>query len=141
MKDPIIDTVANLLATGATLHAQLEALYGQFGLTASAYDVLRILREQPEGLPRGAIAQRLVSRSPDVTRLIDRLKREGLVKRGRTSSDRRLSLTRITAKGTELIARIEPAIDEYRTRIAPKLSSAEWLELNRLCERIKGSDE
>jgi len=136
-----MDAMTQLLATGAEVHAELDALYGQYGLTTSAFNVLRVLREQPEGQPRGRIAQRLFHRAPDVTRLIDRLERRGLVKRVRTRVDRRLSLTQITAKGIELLARIEPAVEEYRLAMANRLSPAEWKELSRLCDRLQSSDE
>lgn len=141
MKDPVIEAVMNLLATGAALNAQLDALCGRYGLSSSTFNVLRILRGELGGYPRGEIAQRLVHRAPDVTRLIDRLERRGLVKRRRTRSDRRLSMAQITPKGVELMARIEPAIEEYQKAVSTRLSAAEWKELSRLCERISESEK
>jgi len=139
MTDAVADGVANLLVAAAALNAQLEAVYERFGLTGSAFDVLRVLRSDPEGQPRGAIARRLIGRAPDVTRLIDRLERQGFVRRVRTKSDRRLSLTRITPKGADLVARIEPFLEECRSRFAANLSMSEWNDLARLCERIGAS--
>jgi DNA-binding MarR family transcriptional regulator len=141
LKDPVIEGILNLLVTGAALNEQFDALYGRFGLTSSGFNVLRILHGQPEGHPRGEIGQRMVNRAPDVTRLIDRLERRGLVKRVRDKTDRRLSVTQITAKGVALMERIEPAIQEYRAKMAPKLSGAEWKKVSELCERIYGSEE
>jgi DNA-binding MarR family transcriptional regulator len=63
------------------------------------------------------------------------------VRRVRTRSDRRLSVTRITPKGAELVARIEPVLEDYRQKMAPALSAAEWKELGRLCERLTGGRE
>src|SRR5262245_44055265 len=139
--DPVIEAILNLLVTGAALNEQFDALYGQFGLTSSGFNVLRILYGQPEGHPRGEIGQRMVNRAPDVTRLIDRLERRGLVKRVRDKADRRLSITQITPKGMALMEKIEPAIHAYRAKKAPKLSGAGWKKLSELCERIYGSDE
>jgi DNA-binding MarR family transcriptional regulator len=136
LTDAVNDAVTNLLVAAAALNAQVDGVCARFGVTASAFEVLRILRGEPEGQARGAIARRLKSRAPDVTRLIDRLERQGFVRRSRARSDRRLSLTRITPKGAELAARIEPVIDEYRARMMTKLSMAEWIELARLCQRI-----
>ena len=136
--DPVVEGMLNLLVTSAALTQQYEALFGQFALTTSAYNVLRILRGSPEGLPRGEIAQRMVNPSPDVTRLIDGLARRGLVRRFRARSDRRLSLTRITPKGVALLDRAEPANAEQRASLATRLSLAEWRQLSALCERVYG---
>ena len=141
IKDPVIEGLLNLLVAGAALNEQFDALYGRFGLTTSGFNVLRILYGQPEGHPRGEIGQRMVNRAPDVTRLIDRLARRGLVKRVREKADRRLSVTQITPKGVALMQKIEPEIDEYRSRMSPKLSVAEWKKLSEFLERIYANEE
>jgi DNA-binding MarR family transcriptional regulator len=141
MTDAVVSAVLQLLATAAALHTELDALYARFGLTSSGFNVLRILQAEPGGRPRGEIAQGLVHRAPDVTRLIDRLERRGLVKRVRSRTDRRLSVTQITSKGAELVAHIEPLMEEYRRKMVRRLSPAEWKELSRLCERIVASEE
>jgi DNA-binding MarR family transcriptional regulator len=139
MKETVADALTRVLVAGATLSGELDEVYGRFGITAGGFDVLRALRDDPEGRPRGAIAERLIARAPDVTRLIDRLERQGLVRRVAARSDRRLSVARITSKGADLLGRIEPALEELRGRLAPRLSAAEWKELARLCERLGGS--
>lgn len=135
-----MDAVTCVLATAAELRSELDAIYRQFALTSTGFTVLSILRDEPGGYPRRVIAQRLISRAPDVTRLIDRLERQGFVKRSRTRVDRRLSVTRITPKGVALVAKAEPALDEFRAKMAPKLAPAEWHELSRLCERLEIGD-
>src|SRR5262245_48869276 len=140
IKDPVMEAILNLLVTGAALNQEFDALYGQFGLTSSGFNVLRILHGQPDGHPRGEIGQRMVNPAPDVTRLIDRLERRGLVKRVRDKSDRRLSVTQITPQGIALMKKIEPAIQEYRGKKASRLSAAEWKKLSEWCERIYGAE-
>ena len=139
--DPVVEALLNLLVTGAALKERAETEYGRFGLTSSAYNVLRILRGSPDGLPRGEVAQRLVNPSPDVTRLIDRLARKGLVRRRRARTDRRLSLTSITAKGLALVEQAELANQAQRDAIASRLSADEWRQVSALCERIYGDQE
>lgn len=136
VRDPVVEGMLNLLVTGALLNQQAEARFGQFGLSTSAYNVLRILRGSPDGLSRGEIGERMVNQSPDVTRLIDRLARRGLVRRARVRLDRRLSLTRITDKGIALLERAEVANVEQRGHLATRLSESEWRQVSRLCERI-----
>jgi DNA-binding MarR family transcriptional regulator len=139
LDDPVVEGMLNLLVTGAALNQKAEAEYARFDLTSSAYNVLRILRGSPEGLPRGEIAQRMVNPSPDVTRLIDRLARRGLVRRQRGRADRRLSLTRITPQGIVLMEKAEDANRAQRAALASCLSADEWRQLSRFCERIYGA--
>jgi DNA-binding MarR family transcriptional regulator len=79
-------------------------------LSSTQYNVLRILRGAPEGLPCGEIGNRMVTRDSDITRLLDRLERRVLVSRCRESKDRRTVLTRITPAGMELLARLEEPV-------------------------------
>jgi DNA-binding MarR family transcriptional regulator len=134
--DPLVEGMLNLLVLGGLLNRRAEAEYAKFGLTSSAYNVLRILRGSPEGLPRGEIGQRMVNPAPDVTRLIDRLARRGLVRRHRATRDRRLSLTRITPKGLTLVEHAEAANDAQRRALDSRLSAPEWRQLSALCERL-----
>ena len=81
-------------------------------LSSTQYNVLRILRGAPEGLPCGEIGNRMITRDPDITRLLDRLEKRGLVSRCRETKDRRMVLTRITDKGLELLARLDEPVQE-----------------------------
>src|SRR6202023_2149083 len=102
----------NILVAADHLRAQTERLCAGFGLSASQYNVLRILRGvHPEGHSRCEITRRMLERAPDVTRLIDRLEKRGWVTRDRCERDRRLSISRITAAGLELLDRIGPSIE------------------------------
>ena len=81
-------------------------------LSSTQYNVLRILRGAPEGLPCGEIGNRMITRDPDITRLLDRLEKRGLVSRCRETKDRRMVLTRITDAGLELLARLDQPVQE-----------------------------
>ena len=88
-------------------------------LSGSQYNILRILRGAGEdGLPCSEISERLVSRDPDVTRLLDRMEKRGLVVRGRWSADRRVVTARITKEGMELANRLDaPVIENHRRQL------------------------
>ncbi|HEV2687755.1 MAG TPA: MarR family transcriptional regulator, partial [Bryobacteraceae bacterium] len=75
-------------------------------LSATQYNVLRILRGSPDGLPCGEIASRMITRDPDVTRLLDRLEKRALISRWRETKDRRMVMARITPEGRKLLARL-----------------------------------
>ncbi len=86
-----------LLQAADTLGQEAEQLLKASGLTGAQYNVLRILRgAEPEGLPCGGIGDRMISHDPDMTRLLDRLEKRGLITRARQTDDRRVVKTRIT---------------------------------------------
>jgi len=134
--DPVYRATMNLQLAAAQWEVDFAELLAREGLSSSALNVLRILNGHPEGHPRGEIQRRLIYPNADVTRIIDRLTRRGLVARARAPRDRRLSLTRITAKGQKLVARLVEPIDALITRYRAKMSPDEYRELNRLLEKI-----
>jgi len=92
----------------------------EHGVTHDQYNILRILRGvHPTGHPRCEIAKRLISRAPNVTRLLDRLVRQGLVERGWAPDNRRHSIATITPVGLALLEKIDPQIDARLGRVAP----------------------
>lgn len=76
-------------------------------LSLTQYNVLRILRGAPQGLPCGEIASRMITRDPDVTRLLDRMEQRRLISRSRESRDRRLVLARIAPEGLKRVNRLD----------------------------------
>lgn len=85
-------------------------------LSPTQYNVLRILRGTPEGLPCGEIASRMITRDPDVTRLLDRLEKRGLIARCRETKDRRMVTSRITPEGLDALARLDLPVEESHRR-------------------------
>lgn len=87
-------------------------------LSATQYNVLRILRGSPDGLACGEIASRMITHDPDVTRLLDRLEKRGLISRWRETKDRRTVMARITPHGSKLLARLdEPVRAAHRKQL------------------------
>jgi DNA-binding MarR family transcriptional regulator len=127
----------NLLVAAGHLRAQFERVCTEHGITNSQYNVLRILRGvHPQGHSRCEIAQRMIERAPDVTRLIDRLEKRGLVERDRSDQDRRLSISRITARGLQLLVEIAPTAERLHQEFRERLSEEDSLVLSRICEQI-----
>jgi len=79
-------------------------------VSLTQYNVLRILRGAEEGLPCGEIAGKMITRDPDVTRLLDRLEKRKLISRSRETTDRRTVLVRITPLGLKLLARLDKPV-------------------------------
>lgn len=105
----------DLIRTAELLSRPLSLLLKSEDLSAAQYNVLRILRGAPEGITCGEIGNRMISRDPDITRLLDRLEKRGLIYRARDARDRRVVLTRISDDGLALLARLdEPVRAKHR---------------------------
>jgi len=131
------EVVLNLLVAANYLHSELDSICGRFKITLAQFNVLRILKgAHPDGYPRGEIIRRMIEPAPDVTRLIDRLIKEGLVERFESKEDRRLSLARITKKGVALLTRINPEIDKFLVGYSSVLTKSEKEVLPNLLEKL-----
>ena len=105
----------NLMLTGDQLSRRLEPVLRAAEISPTQYNVLRILRGSPEGLTCGEIGEHMITRDPDITRLLARLEKRGLISRGRGRKDRRVVLARITNAGQKLLARLDaPVLEAHR---------------------------
>ncbi len=108
----------DLLRTTDVLSRGLSQVLKTEDLSATQYNVLRILRGTPQGLPCGEIAARMITRDPDVTRLLDRLEKRGLISRCRATKDRRTVMARIAPHGLKMLSRLdEPVQSGHRKQL------------------------
>lgn len=131
----------NLLRTTESLRQGLEALLKQAGLSPSQYNVLRILAGSPDGLPCTEIGNRMVNRDPDVTRLLDRLEKRGLVLRTRHAGDRRVIITCITTSGIELLQQLRQPVLDLQKRQLGHMNQADLRQLIELLEQVRSAPE
>jgi DNA-binding MarR family transcriptional regulator len=125
-----------LVRTADGLSRAPAQLFRDENLSAAQYNVLRILRGAPEGLFCGEIAGRMISRQPDVTRLVDRMQSRGLLSRIRPAGDRRRVVVRIAAKGLDLLERLdEPICRMHREQ----LGHLEPHQIDQLLELLRAS--
>ncbi len=102
------ETFVNIQRTADALMQGVTAMLKPMGLSPTQYNVLRILRgAEPDGLACREIADRMITRDPDITRLLDRLEDRGLVARSRDRKDRRVITARITEKGLRLLDKLD----------------------------------
>ena len=101
-------------------------------LSPTQYNVLRILRGAPEGLACGEIGNRMITRDPDITRLLDRLEKRGLIARERDAKDRRMVLARITSEGLKLLARLDEPVHEAHRKQLGHLGRERFTQLAEL---------
>ena len=120
-------------------HAFSEALK-PFGITPTQYNALRILRGAGDaGLCRAEVIDRMVSRVPDATRLLDRLEAMGLSLRSRDPDDRRYVRTRITDGGLDLLAALDDSVQDMHRRHLGGLDEAELGSLIEILARIRAT--
>ena len=134
----------NLERTTDCLRRSVEELFRPYDLSGTQYNVLRILRgaklhEHMESLPCGEIGQRMVTRDPDITRLLDRLEKRGFITRARQTDDRRVVKVQITDAGMELLSKLdEPLVQLHRQQLA-HLGADQLSALNDLLEACRVS--
>ena len=126
-----------LLKTADTLGQEAEQLLKAAGLTGAQYNVLRILRgTEPEGLACRGIGDRMISHDPDITRLLDRMEKRGLISRERQTDDRRVVKTRITAQGLRLLKTLDQPVHDLHKRQFRHLPAARLKTLSELLEEV-----
>ena len=131
------EAIISLAVAAEHLDQVTEAVCQRHGLTADQYNVLRILRGvHPEGHPRCEVARRMIHRSPDVTRMLDRLCRQGSVSRTRNPDDRRESIATITRAGLALLERVDPDLEQAHAELTAPLSEPQLRRLSRLCDAL-----
>lgn len=145
---PEEEAYLNLLRTASALSAPFDHVFKEHGLSSPTYNILRILRghslsasSDPAGIPCQTIGDQLISRLPDVTRLVDRLESSGLVKRSRTPHDRRLVLVSITKKGLSLLADLDEPLAALNRHQLGHLSRRELAKLNALLSKARSPGE
>jgi DNA-binding MarR family transcriptional regulator len=122
-----------LLRAADTLTLQAEQLFKPAGLSGTQYNVLRILRgAEPQGLACRAIAERMISHDPDMTRLLDRMEKRGLITRARQTDDRRVVKTRITSAGLGALKALDAPVHEMHQRQFAHLAAKELKTLSNL---------
>jgi DNA-binding MarR family transcriptional regulator len=107
-------------------------------LTPTQYNALRILRGAgKDGLACGDIGERMVTKDSDITRLLDRLERRGLISRERPENNRRLVLARLTAAGQSLLAKLDGPMEEAGRKLLAHLGKQRLILLNELLEACR----
>jgi len=131
----------DLLRTADILtRSAIEVLKGE-DLSSTQYNVLRILRGAPEGLACGEIAGRVITRDPDITRLLDRMEKRSLISRARESRDRRMVLARLTPEGRKLVDRLDEPVQKMHRKLLGHLGKERLRALAELLAAARAKAE
>jgi DNA-binding MarR family transcriptional regulator len=130
-----------ILKTADALGQEAEQLTKSIGLTGTQYNVLRILRGAgPDGLPCRGIGERMISRDPDMTRLLDRMEKGGLITRARQKDDRRVVKTQITEAGLSLLQKLDQPMRDLHKKQFQHMVAAQVKILGDLLHACRSRD-
>jgi len=127
----------DLVRTADLLSRPVAQLLKSEDLSPAQYNVLRILRGSPGGLPCGEAGDRMITRDPDITRLFDRMEKRGLISRARDDKDRRVVLARIEPSGLEVLARLDQPVRDIHRKLLGHLGETRLRTLSRLLEACR----
>ena len=128
----------SMLRTASELSYAVDQFFRPFGITPSQYNVLRILRGAgADGLCRNEISERMVTATPDMSRLLDRMEEAGWVTRERAEGDRRQVSTFITKTGMELLAKLETPTHDFVARFFAGIQVSDLRTVLKVNDRIR----
>lgn len=147
IKQPAFRSLAQeaLLGLFTTTDVVKRAIFEQLdphGITLQQYNVLRILKgAKDEGLPTLEIGDRMLERTPGVTRLVDRLVRKGYVRRARSKTDRRVVMCFLTPAGSEIVDSLDDPVTAANDEAMAPLSDPDLMNLISLLDQIRNRRE
>ncbi len=131
----------NLIYTHNWLSTKQKNFFSRYEITPQQFNVLRFFRGQhPGSISTSAIRERMLDRSSDASRIVDRIHKLGLVNKNPCPADKRLVDVTISDKGLQLLEKIDTVIEELDKSVG-NLSPAEAEELNRLLDKIRSADD
>jgi DNA-binding MarR family transcriptional regulator len=135
---PQQEVFLNLWRTYDRLRALEDEFFARYGLTPQQYNALRLLgAAYPQKVPTLVLANRLISRAPDITRLLDKLHDRGLVERERPADNRRTVMVGITESGLNLVDEMAPEVRECHVRQVGHLEADEMRTLIDLLNKVR----
>jgi DNA-binding MarR family transcriptional regulator len=139
---PQQEAYLNLWRTYDRLRAIEDEMFAQHGLTAQQYNALRILKSvRPDGLATLELQRRLISRAPDITRLVDRLVELGFAHRTRAEGNRRQVRVAITTNGVKLLRRMAAEVRQCHERQVGHMTASELRQLIALLHKVRAPHE
>ena len=137
-ESPQHKVLLNLLFTANWLRNEQTALFKPFGISAQQYNILRILRGARGRMNMHSVKERMIDRSPNATRLTDKLIAKGLVHRERCEEDRRVVYVCISESGLDLLGRIDRHNRAFMREVTRRMSDTDADIINRVLDDIRG---
>lgn len=133
--DKSVEAFRSLVRTARRLRSQIKPMLKEWGVTGSQFSTLRLIPE--EGIAQTNLADRAASDPATLTGVIDRLERQGLVRRERSTQDRRVIQVFLTERGTELVEALTPKYVQVVATMMTPLNDEELDLLRELTEKLR----
>ena len=134
-------TTVNLIHTAAVFESKFNQFIKQFGLSSQQYNALRILRGQaPNAILSGELQNRMLHKTSNATRLVDKLIEKGFVDRVKNKDDQRKILVSITDQGLKFLSKLDAEVSVFNQE-AIKLPEAQLMVLNLLLDDLRAASE
>jgi DNA-binding MarR family transcriptional regulator len=133
------EAVVALMRTASVVRRRFDALVQGENITHQQYNVLRILRGAKSPLPTMEIAERLIEQTPGITRHVNNLEEQGLIRREQWAGDRRQVLCQITPAGLRLLERLDEPFAQVEDAIAAPLDERQLEEFLEALDAIRGN--
>lgn len=136
-KSPQQKAIVNLRYTSNWILKKQNTYMSKYDISIAQFNVLRILRGANDTISVNTVKQRMIEKSPNTTRLMDKLIEKGLILRDRDENDKRIINVKITNAGLELLAKIDIEFDQELTML-DVLSDEEANTLSDLLDKLRG---
>jgi DNA-binding MarR family transcriptional regulator len=134
------EALLNIMRTADVLELQISSVLKPHAISSTQYNVLRILRGAgKDGASCKDIGARMVTRDPDVTRMMDRLETRSLIERGRAKEDRRVVTHRLTAEGLELVNQLDRPMEKLQRDLLRHMPQEKLKQLVELLEELRST--
>jgi len=126
-----------LMTAADILGGEFTRLFREHGITSTVFNAMRILIQGPESGQRiGEIGEQLIQRVPDITRLIDRMERDGFVRRARNTEDRRAVIIKLTDAGKRKCESLYFAVSKRHREQLLHMNARELKQLQKLLQKM-----
>jgi len=130
--------VSNLVYTSGWLKNKLNNTLKPFKISSQQFNILRILRGDGDWLAMNMVKERMIEKSPNATRLADKLIVKKLIERERSESDRRVVFVKITATGLELLKKIDEQVNDVFDNFSEGITTKEAKKFSAILDRMRG---
>ncbi|MDC3253051.1 MarR family winged helix-turn-helix transcriptional regulator [Crocinitomicaceae bacterium] len=138
-KSPQSKAAVNLRYTSNNIGAIQSEFMSQFDLSMPQFNILRILRGAGEAIAVNTVKERMIEKSPNTTRLMDKLINKNLISREKRAPDLRVIYVKITAEGQKLLRKIDCALTDHQNILVPDITDEEANQLSDLLDKIRNA--
>ena len=133
------EALLNIVRTGNVIWTLSDGFFSPFDLTEAQYNILIVLKLENKRLNQVEIGERLISSRANITLILDKMEKKGLVKRERIENDRRVLMVDLTAKGRKMVDRVEEKYVTEVERLMACLTESECKAMSRLLEKLRAT--